>query len=525
VSNPQPASRASIGCAASYWLRSAHQTQATGLLIAANGNNELAAKVGQVLGFDRVESLMKEGKQDVLAKVLKGIGQHVVLTNADSSSEQKTAAVNAFREATSAYAAQVKVVGEPTASVGEPSQFPVDPGSGPPKPNAYETFVVQKELAYKSAGGMADRAFNRRVYEPWDRYVAQPTKEGAIAMYERFAGTPDGRSAGTPVGRFLATQASRASEALTNFAGQGTPIGNVLRAFDEGIVKNERLWEGVDKAGAAGRKIVGAAAGATLTILANGYRTGALRTGTFNTSGKLTPEQLQMVKGVNIPPNINVRYYTVPTMVPVTVKGQTFNIKGAATIVVGDGSNVVFLPALGPGKPGAQPWFGPVQDGGPNRDQKQLVSASSSVAAAKWEVFGFSIGTSNFNVGGRADLQVGRGLLNIFAAQSNRGIPPTGQPRNKIQSIVIGDVYSTFHTATINVGPLALVVDRVRNPQNERITVPNGRNSITFGNDAHSSSVQPAVPLLGASTWDPREDDVQMLLKLFGSESSTPQKP
>jgi hypothetical protein len=500
-----------------HWLRWSHQTQATGLLMAAGGSNETAAKIGAVLGWDRVESLMDEGKQDVLAKVLKGIGQIDVLTSSSSSAQQKAAAVSTLRDASAAYAAQTKAVGEPSATVGEPSQFPLQPGSQPPQANAYETFLVQKELLYKGLGGKADLAFQRRIYEPWDRYVAEPTKDGALAMYQQFAATP--------VGAFFENQASRASEALKAFGGEGTRVGNMLRAFDEGVVKNERLWDGVDKAGAVGRKVVGAAAGATLTILANGYRAGTLKTGTFTTGTNMTPEQLQMVKGVNIPPGMNVRYFTVPTTIPVTVKGQTFNIKAAATIVVGDGSNVVFLPALGPGKPGAQPWFGPVQDGGPNRDQKQLVSASSSVAAARWDVVGFSIGTSNFNVGGRADLQVGRGLLNIFAAQSNRGVVAPGQPRNKVQSIVIADAYSTFHTATINVGPLALVVDRVRNPQNERWTFPNGPSTVTLGKDSHPSSVQPAVPLLGASTWDPREDDVQMLLKLFGSESAAPKKP
>jgi hypothetical protein len=517
VNNSHPGWRTDLGCAANHWLRSSNQTQATGLLMAAGGNNETAAKVGQVLGFDRVESLIKEGKQDVLAKVLKGIAQIDVLTNVASTPEQKAVAVKAFREAAAAYASQTKTVGEPSATVGEASHFPLKPGSNAPKANAYETFVVQRELLYKGLGGKADRAFERRVYEPWDRYVATPTKEGAMAAYERFSQTP--------VGGFFANQASRAGTALRNFAGDGTPVGNMLRAFDEGVVKNERLWAGVDKAGAAGRKIVSAAAGATLTILANGYRTGTLKTGTFRTGANMTPEQLQMVKGVNIPPGMDVRYFTVPTTIPVTVKGKTFNVKAAATIVVGDGSNVVFLPALGPGKPGAQPWFGPVQDGGPNRDQKQLVSASSSVAAARWDVVGFSIGTSNFNVGGRADLQLGRGLLNIFAAQSNRGVPPPGQPRNKVQSIVIADAYSTFHTASINVGPLALVVDRVRNPQNERLTFPNGRSTVTLGKDKHPSSVQPAIPLLGASTWDPSQDDVQMLLRLFGSDNAAPKTP
>ena len=497
----------------SHWLRSANRTQADSLLSAMGGSDEQAARAAQVLGYDRLGSLAFGGKLAATVQALGAAGNLDTLLAATSNPAQQRAAISALQGAATSYAsaaqAQAQAPGNITATVGEPSRFPPEINAvGAPKPNLVELATVQKEIVYKTVGGSADRALDRHVFQPWNQYVAQPTAAGAMDMYSRFAATP--------VGQYFETQAARLGGAVNAVVGEGTPVANLITAFDQGIVKNERLWAGVDKVGAAGRKVASGAAATTLAIIANAHRTGTLQTGTFNTSGTLTPEQLQMVKGINIPPNINVRYFTVPTTIPVTVKGETFNVKGAATIVVGDGSNVVFLPALGPGRPGAQPWFGPVQDGGALRNQKQLVAASSSVAAARWDVVGFSLGTTNFNVGGRADLQVGRGLLNIFAAQLNRDGAPPGKPRATVQSILIGDAVSTFHTASFNAGPLAIVVDRVRNPQNERVTLPNGSKTVTLGTDAHPSSVQPAFPLLGASTWNPEADDIRMFKAFFG---------
>ena len=497
------------GAARAHWLRSANRTQASALLAAVGGSDEQAARAAQVLGYDRIGTLLFGADLGVTVQTLKAAGELDILQAVEPDFLQQAAAIQVLQRAATGYAAKAQATRSITATEGEPSRFPPEAGAvGAPKPSLVETFTVQREIVYKTVGGTVDRALERHVFQPWDQYVAQPTAAGAMDMYTRFASTP--------VGQFYEAQAAKLGNVVNGLVGQGTPVANLITAFDQGIVKNERLWAGVDKVGAVGRKVASGAAATTLAIIANAYRTGTLKTGTFNTAGTLTPEQLQMVKGINIPPNINVRYFTVPTIIPVTVKGETFNVKGAATIVVGDGTNVVFLPALGPGKPGAQPWFGPVKDGGQLRNQTQLVAASSSVAAARWDLAGFSLGTTNFNVGGRADLQVGRGLLNIFAAQLNRDDARPGKSRATVQSILIGDVVSTFHSASFNAGPLAIVVDRVRNPQNERVTLPNGSKTITFGADAHPSSVQPAFPLLGASTWDPEAEDIRMLKAWFG---------
>jgi hypothetical protein len=504
--------------ALTYRLLCANQSAAATLLSATGGSDQSAAQMGAALGWGRISGLIANGELEALAQTV-GAARHMdALSNPNASAADRYAAVSALRQAASSYAAQGVATAKATASVGEPSRFPPQIyDTGPPKPGVIDRATVQREVVYKTVGGMVDRAAVRHVQEPWDRYVAQPTAASAIELYSRFQSTP--------VGEYFEAQRVKGAAVLDSVIGEGSPIGTALAVFDRAIVKNERLWDTVDKAGAVGRKVAAGAAGTTLAIIANGYRTGTLQTGTFNTDGKLTPEQQQMVKGINIPHNMNVRYFTVPTTIPVTVKGHTYNVKAAATIVVGDGSNVLLLPALGPGKPGAQPWFGPVQDGGLSRNEKQLVSASSSVAALHWDVLGFNIGTSNFNASGRADLQAGRGLLNIFAAQLKRNDPPAGQPRATLQTIVIGDLLSTFHSATFNVGPLAVVVDRFRNPQNERFTFPRGNKTVTFGGDAHSSSVQPAFPLTGSGTWDPKADDIGLFKALVGMPDAGAVKP
>ena len=498
-----------------FWRRSANQTQSTAVLAAVGGSDERAIQVVETLGYQRVAGLIEADELKVLAQVLAmpGVSQKLD-ASALGSAEQWVAFVK-LREAATAYAAQGKATEAAEtqpARIGEPIMVPsrvAQPTA--PKPNPLTTTLVALQAgggAREIANRYTTAALDRFVYSPWDQYVAKPTFDLAVQMYQRFAETP--------VGRVFDAQIQKVPGAVEAVIGQGTPLGKVLHGFDQAIVKNERLWDVVDKAGAVGRKIVVGAAGTTAAIIANASQNGTLVTGTFNTSGKLTPAELQMVKSINIPPNMNVRFYTVPTTVSVPVNGQTFNVKGAATIVVAEGSNVLFLPALGAGKPGAQPWFGPVQDGGITRNEKQLVAASSSVAAAKWGVLGFSLGTSNFNVGGRADVQLGRGLVNILAIQGKRFDPPAGTARVTAQSILIADPVSTFHSATINIGPLALVVDRVRNPQSEKLTIPAGRDSITPFGKPHASSVQPAIPFLGASTWDPTQDDVRLLNAWFG---------
>jgi hypothetical protein len=503
-------------------LLAANQTQAAALLDAFGGDETRAAQALQAVGPSRLTALIDGGKVQTLTQLL-ALPHHIDrLNDPGATAARRQSAIEGLRQAVRAYAAQGQATREAgQAGVGEPAEFPPQANAEGPKPGLVEVLTIAKEIGYKSIGGQIDRNINRTlgrfVFEPWNRFVAQPTATAAIDMYSRFASTP--------VGQHFETQRVQAAGVVQSVLGENTPIGTMLRVFDRAVVKNERLWDTVDKAGAVGRKAAAGAAGTTLAIVANAYRTGTLQTGTFNSSGDLTAAQKEMVRQVNIPQNINVRYFTVPTTLPVTVKGHTYQVQAHATIVVGEGSGVLLLPALGPGKPGAQPWFGPVQDGGLSRTERQLVSASSSVAAAHWDVLGFNIGTTNFNAGGRADLQFGRGLFNIFAAQLKRDDVGPGTPRATLQTIAIGDLWSTFHSATFNVGPLAVVVDRFRNPQNERVTLPRGDKTFTFGGDAHSSSVQPAFPLTGAGTWDPGAEDIQMFNAWFGTPPRSTPRP
>ena len=119
-------------------------------------------------------------------------------------------------------------------------------------------------------------------------------------------------------------------------------------------------------------------------------------------------------------------------------------------------------------------------------------------------------------------MQLARGLGNILAIQGRRFEPPAGQKRVTAQSILIFDPVSTYYQANLNVGPVGLVVARNRAPQTEWVTLPNGKKTITFPGTPHKSSVQPALPVLGASTWDPTQDDIRLFKAWFGE---TPKGP
>jgi hypothetical protein len=466
------------------------------------------------LGPSRLTALADQSKTSTLTQLL-AFPHHIDrLNDPGATAARRQSAIEGLRQAVRAYAEQEQATqGAAQAGIGEPAEFPPQANATGPKPSPVELIVMAREIGYKGIGGQIDRNINRTlgrfVFEPWDRFVAQPTAAAANEMYSRFTSTA--------VGQHVEAQRVRAAGTVQSVLGENSHIGKALRLFDDVIVKNELLWDSVDKAGALARKGVGFGAAATLALIADAHRNGTLQVGRFSTNGELTPAQEEIIRGVNIPRNMNVWYLRVPTTIPTKVHGRTYHVPGHATVVFGDGSGVALLPALGPGQAGAQPWFGPVKDGGLSRMEKQLVSASSSVFAAHWDLVGFNTGTTNFNTSGRIDLQALRGLFNIYAAQLNRAPNQTGKSRLTVQNISIFDTISTFYTGTINVGPVAVVPLRFRNPQNERVTLLRGDKTFTFGADAHSSSVQPAFPLTGAGTWDPNGVDIQVLKAIFGA--------
>ncbi len=484
-----------------------NRTAAGVLLTAVGGDEQLAARTLALVGVQELNVLVESGNLASVVPLLMAQRRSATLSDPTTSGAAKTSAMGSLRRSAQAY----DEVSTPPSGVTQTT------GSGI-KFRAKELYR-KAVAAYNWPGQQVDAA--------WQKFVAAPTQAAAGKMYTKFQSTP--------VGEYWETQAVKGKAVLQKVTNENTPFGKLLNVMNQHVVQNDKLWSAVDKAGAVGRNVVLGSMGTTLAIIAYAYSTGKLKTGTFNSSDpKLTPEQLQMLKGVNIPPGMNVRFFSAPMTTPVEVNGKTFYVKSAATIVVGEGSNVLFLPASGPGKPGAQPWFGPTSDGGKTRNQPQIVAASSSVAAAHWDVIGFNIGTSNFNVGGRADLQFARGLLNIGAAQLYRKAPPAGEAKFNFKTVLISDLVSTFHSATINVGPVAVVVDRERNPQTERVTLPIvGKQDYpvgTFAGKAHGSKVQPAIPVMGASTWDPNQDDVRLINTVLGggggggSAPTVPQK-
>jgi hypothetical protein len=363
----------------------------------------------------------------------------------------------------------------------------------------------------KLVGAVADEVIERYLHTPLERYVLNPTSEGAMALYERFLQTPAGQ---------LSVQGLwKASDGVQRVAGQGTPVGNALSFFNDAVLKNEKLWQPVDKAAAYGRRVGMQAAMASLIAVNNAYRSGTLEVGRFNTSGDLSPKQLDIVRAVNVPKNVDLTYFRAPLDTQVIVDGERFNIRTKALIVVGQGTGVVLPPALRPGQPGAQPWVGAEKL--PGSQGRRFHLASSSLAAGKWGVVGFNLGSDNFSSSARVDLQAMRGLLNIFAFQ-HRPTPEPGMPKTIGRTMVLADVLSSFNTMTFNAGPLAVVVGRNREPQNLRMSAWQGRDTFRFSGDGEKSSIQPAFPLTGATTFNPEADDWRLLMKVLTGE--TPQR-
>jgi hypothetical protein len=94
---------------------------------------------------------------------------------------------------------------------------------------------------------------------------------------------------------------------------------------------------------------------------------------------------------------------------------------------------------------------------------------------------------------------------------------PEGKTTNRLWSIGILDPLSTFVTATTNIGPIAVVPVRIRDPQTEVVTMGWGgsmRKGVNLTTDPHRSQVEPAFPLVGSATFDPKADDWKLMQAL-----------
>lgn len=381
-----------------------------------------------------------------------------------------------------------------TARIGEPSAFPVNarrPGT------RIDTLIIGNEI-FKAV-------VVNRVNTAADNLIAKPVQRLGARAFNAFAATPGGRVAVTVL--------DAAGTKVKAQTAEGTPIGNTLAFLDRNVVRNEGLWNTLGVAGDVGRKLGLAGAAGTMASLTVAYNNGTLESGTFNSGGKLTPDQAEMVRAVNIPPGMDVVYFRAPGSITVNVNGKNHPIKTRAFVVIAGGRNTLLLPATGPGKPGAQPWIGY------DAQQQKMVVASSSVGAGGWGLIGGSNGTTNFNTSWRADVQGLRGLWNALAFNTGPG-PTGGRTTTSLQSILIFDKASTFFTSTTNMGPFGFVGERLRNPQTERVFAPGGLVNVA----QHDSRVRPAVPLTGSATFDPKADDWKLLGEFF-SPPSPPTQP
>ena len=379
------------------------------------------------------------------------------------------------------------------ARVGQPAEWPVAPG-GPG--GLFQTAKVMQAGVRSAAATAADAWLGKT--------VISPAQAVADTTWKRFEATP--------LGRLTLDVSGATAKSFSAITADGTPVGNTLAFLDQNLVRNEPLWQAVGQVGAAARMTAQAGFASTMAAVMAAHQSGLLRMESFVTDGRpLTPEQSEVQRAINIPRGEHVTYFITRGEKPVTVDGKVYKVPTRAFVAIAGGQNVVLLPATGLGKPGAQPWIG--YDTG----SKRLTMASSSVAAGAWALAGFSSGTTNFNTSGRADLQALRGLFNIAAFTSGPDSPtrPGGPTTNRLWSIFIADPLSTFFTTTVNIGPLAIVGERYRNPQTEHVILglggPEGSKGLKLATSQHDSRVVPAFPLVGAGTFTPEAGDWQLM--------------
>lgn len=382
-------------------------------------------------------------------------------------------------------------VGEIQARVG-PS--PVTPWQTPEAATgAFESAQLLHWGGRAAVGTAANALVNQR--------LVAPTQALLVRGWEKFSSTP--------AGQLVSAVSGAASSRIAHVTADGTPVGNTLAFLDRHLVRNEPLWNAVGKVGDAGRRLTQIGFAGLMASLATAHANGTLKVASFVTDGRrLTPEQAEIVRAINVPRNMHVTYFLARSETPVTIDGKTYRVPARSFAAVAGGRNVVLLPATGLGKPGAQPWIGY------DTNSRRLTIASSSVASAGWALVGFSSGSTNFNTSGRIDLQALRGLWNAVAFTTGPDRPDalSGPSTSKLKTILIADPLSTFFTTTVNAGPLAFVVERYRHPQSERVTIPDG---VALTTDPHSSRVVPAFPLVGAATFDPAAQDWKLLGGLF----------
>ncbi len=304
--------------------------------------------------------------------------------------------------------------------------------------------------------------------------------------------TSVGQRLTTTMGALSDTYASKSQAFAT------TPAGQKLTALYDKTLGNEKVWDGLASANSKLQQTTKVGAAATMGALMMAGSNGTLKSGYVTAGDASNPvEANEVARALNMPKGTPFQYYYAK--VPDLPAGRAMIAIGMKT------KPTVLLPATEPGQAGrAQPWIGP------STQTRKVTATSTSVVAGPLLVGGWSFGTPNANITQSANAGPARAGLN--APRIDIGPGAKGFDASILGSF---DFVSAGYSTRLNLGPVSLLTERLRDPVSGKVNVGTGGVSLDPTAQGRQSNI---VPVFSLNTgYDPTADDVSALKGLMDS--------
>jgi hypothetical protein len=285
-------------------------------------------------------------------------------------------------------------------------------------------------------------------------------------------------------------------------------IGRAFNALDQHVVRNPAVWKGVD--GVAQQMSNAIKIGGVATFAANRIMAGngTLITGTAVSGDANAPrEAIEAARSGNLPKGMTFHYQYAPLPgVPAA----------RAITTVGAKDGIFVPPATGAGQVGtASPWIG-FKPNGTNPGSKEIVGTASALAALGDVEASYNIGTTNFNLGLKAFGLAGRVGANVPRFEARNDPVPGAQNPFDVRAILSFDPLHVGATGTVNLGPIAVTVERPRIPVTVKGAVGSSNADNWFDPFApgEKSNFKPVFSPV-STTYDPEAADMKAIQALL----------
>lgn len=333
------------------------------------------------------------------------------------------------------------------------------------------------------------------------QHVARPVAEAIESLARSPAGTAvlstiDGLA---QQGLAALTQAAQSPLGRVVGALYGQTLGRVLDPLVEHTLANPAFWERLE---AGARTVAGGIRNsrlATVAAIAIANDKGTLVSGLATVGGDgMTPQAEQVARALNLPDGTTFNYYYAP------LPGLE-SLGGRALFAWGLSGPSVLPPATQPGQSGvAQPW------GGYNQRQQSLLATITASVVGAGSYRGFSIGTPNFNIGDSNFESLGRVVLSGPRVELLKGMRKGGHPVD-LSAHVSADLAARGHNVVMNLGPLAVNFDRLREPISVKARAGTSPGLLDLTAQGIPAEFSPVLPLSGSTTYDPNAPDIKFL--------------